>query len=600
MKTHRISLAVLLFCCLFLTALSFCAQKWNQWQSQKLIAWDISGYYMYLPGLFYTPSLGQLENRQYVIDTYHPCGNEFYANKCPTGNFIIKYSSGMALMYLPGFIAGHIYAKAAGYPVDGFSYPYQFTMAMYSLLISFLGLWISRKVLLLYFEDVIVAIALLTLCLASNYLNYSAICGMFSHNYLFTVYSAIIYLSIFWHRHPDYKKTIGLGLLCGLATLTRPTEIICLVIPALWGVQNFQSLTGRVLLFVREYRKVLVFGFCAILIGSLQLIYWKIYAGHFFYWSYGKEEGFNFLRVPVFYCLFGYKKGWFAYTPVMALSLIGFIPIFKYKRKTFYAALIFSFLALYITFSWKCWWYGGSFSLRAMVQYYSILVFPLCAFFTWAKRSWISSLMTSIFLLFCIWLNLVMTYQANGGGIMESDNMSKAYYWRIFGRIEGDRSNKKLIETDEEIPTSLLSRLTFLAKNSLCSDSNDSNCIEFENGRVFPMSQNQEYLPGMPIDISNKKGKWFRVSCDVYLKRGEDNYEKKPMLCAWLSDASSRVVKQKGYRIERVVEWNKWEKIWIDIYAPENLPVKYLRGGIYNPKGDIELLVRNVTFEYTK
>jgi hypothetical protein len=594
---NRKSLFAFVFCCLFLTSTSFYVSKWKDWGSQALISWDISGYYLYLPGIFYD-DLGKLHQRQYIIDTYHPCGNDLYAYWGPKGNYIIKYSSGMAIMYLPGFTIGHIWAKTAGYPVDGFSYPYQFSMAMYSLLVSFLGLWLARILLLKFFEDITVAIALVALCLATNYLNYSAICSMFSHNYLFTIYLLIILFTIRWHSHPDYKKTIALGILCGLAALTRPTEIICVLIPILWGVKDLSTFKQRGRLLLHEYRKVLIFSFCAIIIGSIQLIYWKIYTGHFLYWSYGSEEGFNFTRVPVWNCFLGYKKGWFTYTPFMILSLVGFVPLFKNKRELFLTTVLFSFLSLYITFSWKCWWYGGSFSMRAVVQYYSVLLFPLSAFIEWTLKRRVTKAFFILFLVFSIWLNLVMTYQANGGRIMESDNMSKAYYWRILGKLHENKSDKKFIDTDEEMPAPYLTHLTPLANNLFCVNPDSIHCAEFQNKEGFIVGKNVEYLPETMIDISDKKGKWFRISCEINLKKGEDDYWKKPLLSAWLTDTSSNVVKQKSYRIERVIEWNRWENIWIDIYAPNEMPLKYLKGGIYNPKGDIELLVRSIKIEY--
>ena len=149
-------------------------------------------------------------------------------------------------MYLPGFIAGHVYAKLANYPVDGFSYPYQFSMAMYSLLVTLFGLWLCRKLLLKYFSDTVTAFVLLCLVLATNYLNYGAASNMFSHNYLFTVYTAIILISIQWHKTFDYKNTLLLGFLCGLSALSRPTEVISVIIPFLWGVGNIDSLKERI------------------------------------------------------------------------------------------------------------------------------------------------------------------------------------------------------------------------------------------------------------------------------------------------------------------------------------------------------------------
>ncbi len=593
-----LSAYALIFSYLFLTATAFYVQKWDAWGSQKLISWDISGYYLYLPGFFYS-NLGDLPQRQYIIDTYHPCsGDDIYAYKCPTGKYIIKYSSGMAILYVPGFVVGHIWAKIGHYPVDGFSYPYQFSMAMYSLLISFIGLWLIRKVLLRHFKDKAVTIVLLSLCLATNYLNYAAIGNMFSHNYLFTIYAAIIYFTESWYANPGYGKSCVLGLLCGLATLTRPTEVISVMVPVFWGLGSLAHLKERLLLILDKYRMILTFLLCAILVGSVQLIYWKLYSGHWIYWSYGQEEGFNFLKVPVWNVLFSYKKGWFAYTPWMILSLIGFIPLFLYNRKLFIGTFLFSFVALYITFSWKEWTYGGSFSQRAVVQYYALLLFPLTALISWALKKWYTTLPTILFLAFCIWINLIMTYQANKSGTMESDNMTKAYYWKIFGQLTVDKDAKKLIECEEEVPISLVPKLTLLTNKNFETDSSmsEDNYDVIGGARVFSLTKNKEFIPETRIDINGKAGSWLRGNFELYLGQSEDDYNHQPLLYAWLTGDSGEI-KKNNYHLQRVIAFQRWDTLSIDIFIPEGSKGKYLKFGIYNPRGDVKLYVRNLNVQ---
>src|SRR5690606_12661650 len=129
-------------------------------------------------------------------------------------------------------------------------------------------------------------------------------------------------------------------------------------------------------------------------------------------WSYGSDEGFDFLKPHILGCLISYKKGWLTYTPIMVLSLIGFVPLYKKQKAIFFGILVFSLVSLYITFSWRCWWYGGSFSMRAVVQYYALLVFPLSAFIAWAMQKRSGTVLLTMFIGFCTWLNFVMTYQA--------------------------------------------------------------------------------------------------------------------------------------------------------------------------------------------
>lgn len=593
---NRISLAAFVFSCLFLLTVSFLVSKWDDWESQKLITWDSSGYYMYLPGFFYD-DLGNLNNHQYIIDQYKPCGNYLNEYKSPIGKYVIKYSSGMAIMYLPGFAAGHLYAKLAHYPVDGFSHPYQFCMAIYSLLISFLGLWFIRKILLKYFSDGVTAFTILSLILATNYLNYSAISNMFPHNYLFTVYAILIYLSIQWHQQYDYKRSIIIGLLCGLSALSRPTDMIAVIIPLLWGVDGFYSLKERFNVLFRERKKLIVLFLSAVLIGSIQLIYWKIYSGKFIYWSYGNDDGLNFLKVHFWNCLFSYKKGWFVYTPFMVLSVIGFIPLYKNHEQLFWSNIVFIFIALYIVFSWRNWAYGGSFSMRAVVQYYAILVFPMAALFEYAFKKWKTRLPLFLYFIFCTWVNLVMTYQANGAGIMESDNMSRAYYWKIFGKLKMDKGGKKLIDTDEEMPDEKVSALQPLLQRVFCNDSTNDNCVEFKSFKAYFMQKGIEFLPETRIDISEKKGRWYRITCEVFMVKDEPDYWNQPQLYTWLSDENLKDIKQKNYRIQRIASFSDWDKLTIDILISSDSKGKVLKAGIYNSKGDAKFYVRSLRID---
>src|SRR5690606_37324993 len=95
-----------------------------------------------------------------------------------SGNFVMKYSCGQAILMSPFFFTGHLIAGiSANYPADGFSYPYQISIGIGMLLYSLVGLWLVRKILLLYFSDTAVAMTILALALGSNYFNYAAIAG---------------------------------------------------------------------------------------------------------------------------------------------------------------------------------------------------------------------------------------------------------------------------------------------------------------------------------------------------------------------------------------------------------------------------------------
>lgn len=168
----------------------------------------------------------------------------------------MKYASGQALQFLPWFLVAHTLAKPLGYPADGFSPPYQIAISWGSLLVAFLGLWVARRNLLFYFSDKVTALSLIAIVGGSNYLNYASIDAAMTHNWLFTAYSFLIYCTIRFYQSPSLKWAMLIGLFVGWAMLTRPTEVIALLIPLLWGVYNRKTLRERGVLFSQQYKKL--------------------------------------------------------------------------------------------------------------------------------------------------------------------------------------------------------------------------------------------------------------------------------------------------------------------------------------------------------
>ncbi|MEM6805622.1 MAG: hypothetical protein AAF696_29765, partial [Bacteroidota bacterium] len=444
-QRNYISLGILiLLAYLFIRIGSFYPRYENQ-ATEATLSWDVFGYYLYLPSYFIYDDLGGLGFIDEVFETYHPAADFHAAIKQPNGNYVMKYPMGMSVIYSPFFFLGHLYALSTDYPADGFSHPYQLAIWLGCILYALLGLTILRKVLLRYLSDLSTALTLLIIGIGTNYLNYVSFDGAMSHNALFTIFASILYLSILWHEKPDIKKAIGIGLLAGLAALTRPTEIIILLIPILWGVSDKASLEKKISLLWQYKFHVLALGAAVAFIGSWQLIYWKSLSGSFLYYSY-EDQGFTWLwGHHIFDGLFSYRKGWFIYTPVMILAILGFIPLFKANQKLFWPILIFSLLNLYIIYAWDIWWYGGSFGARPVIQSYSLLALPLAFLLEYiiqAKKR-VLQIMTAIFVILCIDLNAIMTWQAHtDAGIWDAEYMTKVYYWKIFANTHPTKADK--------------------------------------------------------------------------------------------------------------------------------------------------------------
>jgi len=364
----------------------------------------------------------------------------------------MKYPIGMAIQYTPAFLLAHSYCKITGhYPADGFSFPYQLMISLGSFFVALLGVYILRKILLEYFTEKTVAVSLLALVAGTNYLNQAAIDNAMTHNYLFTLYALIIFFTIRFYKQPKTGTVLLLGALCGLATITRPTELISVMIPFIWALNLFSkaAVFERFRFLKEHFTKIIGAGIVVILVGSIQLVYWKYAGGDWIIYSY-EDQGFNLINPHVYQCLFSYKAGWLVYTHIMVFSLLGFIPLFFYQRKIFFGITIFSFIFMYLAFAWDIWWYGGALGQRTMVQAYSVLMFAFAGFVDWVFR--LPKLMqwgTWIVMGVCVYLNFWFTHYAHQGKAVFPGQMTEAYYWRTVGRNDIPEETQKLLDTDE-------------------------------------------------------------------------------------------------------------------------------------------------------
>jgi len=303
--------------------------------------------------------------------------NAYWIHKSPKDIFINKFTIGVALMEMPFFLVGHKIAQATDYKVDGYSSPYCYAASFGILLYVFIALCLLRKVLLDYYDELVTSLTLISVFLGTNLHYYSISEGTMPHSYLFFLTSLILYLAWKWDKTKKLKYFYASFFFCGFATVLRPTNAICVLIPVLYGIANFKDLWARIKIVIETkivVRSLLFF----ILAASPQLIYWKWATGSFIYYSYTRE-GFFFNDPKVISFLFSFTKGWFIYTPIMLLGCAGIF--LRSAKQVRVLNIAFFSIAIYTLSSWWCWWYGGSYGMRSMIEYYSILSLPLAAFF---------------------------------------------------------------------------------------------------------------------------------------------------------------------------------------------------------------------------
>jgi hypothetical protein len=266
-----------------------------------------------------------------------------------------------------------------------------------------------------------------------------------THPASFCLIAMFIWFALKWHHRRRLKTAIVLGLLMGIIALIRPTNALIAVVFIFLEVINYQDLKGRVLLFWRYKIQLMVIILCSILVWVPQFLFWKYSTGQWFYFSY-VDEGFFFSNPQIFNGLFSYRKGWLLYTPLMTLSIVGLFFTYKNNKNWIVSMGIFIPLNVYIIYSWWCWWYGGSFGSRPMIDSYALMAISLASFYHFIDtlRNYYRIAMIVV-VTFGISLNLFQTYQSRS--CLHFDSMTKEAYWSNFTTFGWPSNYDELIET---------------------------------------------------------------------------------------------------------------------------------------------------------
>ena len=405
---------------------------------EGLLSWDQFGYYLYLPLTFIYHDLGikDFSVIDALIHKYQPITDFYQGIQLQDGSYVLRYTAGLSVLYSPAFFAGHLGAWLFGYPMDGFSAPYQYAILGWSIFFLIVGLQHLRLILLHYFSDKLSAFLLLVIFFGTNFLVMSGHDGILLVNtYLFTLFSIMLWHTIKWHERHSFRSAIIIGLTLGLSILTRPVDLIFVMVPVLWGIKNIRGFGQKMISLFTIYKWHTILMILILLcISGLQLLYWKNRTGEFFYDSYGANagEGFDFATPYTLKFLFSYRKGWLLYTPVMVFSLAGFFVLYKKKREIFFSTVFFFCVFLFLVSSWTYWWYATCYSQRTMLEIYSLLAIPLGFFVEWSSDK--KQIVPAIMILLT-GLNLFQSWQYKKG-ILDGERMSEEYYKAIFLKTE--------------------------------------------------------------------------------------------------------------------------------------------------------------------
>ncbi len=439
--------SVIIFLILALCLFHIFKQRWKGYDGQRwkdTIQSDGYGYYAYLPCIFIYHKFDYdrvLKEEQKARPAAYSPTSIVFDNKT-----VDKYFPGVAILLLPFFLIAYLLSYLSGYGTGGYEFLFQASVSIGALFYLAVALVYLRKLLKEFaISEVITGFVLLFIVFGTNLYYYAVIEPSMSHVYSFALMAAFFFFTKKYLDDYKFKNLAFMVILLSMLILIRPTNLLSLAfIPFIAGsskaasrfiVDFFQHKKNYILLLIPA-------GFLLVLFSL-----WYLQTGHFFVWSY-PGESFNFRKPRIFNILFSYRKGWFVYTPLMFIATFGgLIVLFRQNRFRFFNALFFFLVVTYILSSWWSWWYGGSFGLRAYIDFYS--AFALLLAICLNSLGSLSFKLAGILLCFlCVGLNLFQTWQYYGA-ILPYEDMNKEKYWKIF--LKNDRSYVGIFDNPDTV-----------------------------------------------------------------------------------------------------------------------------------------------------
>ncbi|GEM_PF-10177 len=414
---------------------------WDKEQYKTIITADGRGYYLYLPAIFIYNDL----QYSFIEPIEKSLGYSHYA-----ADYLINldkkkinlYPLGLAILWFPFFLIAYFLSFLLGFPLDGYSFLFQVSIVGAALFYVGLGLIFLKKLIRSFIQsEIITGFAVGFIFLATNLFYYTTIECSMTHAYSFSLISIWSYLLYSLSKTFSSKKMLLSALLLGLIFTIRPSNVfICAFIPFLAGTpQLFRNLIIKVFFSVGNLLRAILF---VLLVPILQMIFWKIQSGSFFIDTYSLLNlSLDFSKPHIGQILVSYRKGLFVYTPILFISLLGFIKLFRSKNWfSFISLLVALSIIIYVVSSWPIWWYGGSYGMRPMIDIYVFFGLLLAFAFSWKSKVFKALLIGMCSVLMVV--NFIQMYQYRSY-IMHWIDMNKASYWKIF--LKTDDSYKGIL-----------------------------------------------------------------------------------------------------------------------------------------------------------
>ncbi|WP_267383389.1 hypothetical protein [Cyanobacterium sp. uoEpiScrs1] len=398
---------------------------------------DGIGYYTPLRSLIFDGDLRIYDEYEYLSHSMSNFGGGVRVDKAiPQYS---KYTLGLGLILSPFFVLGHIVtliANACGAEIEpnGLTWSYELFYCLGSIILGIVGLIVCYKATRLFFSQTASILAIAGIWFASPLSFYLTLEVSMSHAVSQFLISLFLYICISTVWVKQRRQQILLGLVLGLGAFVRPQNILFAVIPVtmiVWKIiDRFvkvntigRNSSWKGIIQFSDITPLAVIGLVACLMQLPQIFIYQWQYSSFFKIPYleeggaeGYESSFDWIRPQIGNVLFSGHRGLFFWHPVLFLSIIGLILVYK-KLPILVTSFLLAFgLQVYLVASWWCWWQGSSFGGRMFINCSLIFVWGLAAF--WDNLSCKRTLLIGVGVtLFLMGWNVLLILQYESGMI---------------------------------------------------------------------------------------------------------------------------------------------------------------------------------------
>ena len=351
----------------------------------RIVIGDALHHYVQLRSAIFD---GDLHFRNDYVRLYGLQGGEpgtgWVYEDTPTGHVRNLMPVGPAILWLPLFLvatsgAWLLNLAGAQIPLDGYGRLFQATAGFSGIAAATFGVWISWRACRLLYPPRASAWATLVLWLASSAIYYSLISPTYSHAASLLATSGFWYAWIRSSAAAPTRRYGILGGLAGIAALMRWQDAILLVPVALDLLVNVRATRF-------SFARAVYLGLLSLVAATVafvpQMIVWMAVYGQ----PLAMPQGGGFMRwtePALWSVLFSDWHGLLTWTPVVAVALLGLVPLARKHGALAAAMILFLALSWYVNAAVADWWAGEAFGSRRFISCFPVLAVALAAGIDW-------------------------------------------------------------------------------------------------------------------------------------------------------------------------------------------------------------------------